>query len=93
MDRHEIVGVVTAVGSEVEDFKVGQLAGVGCMVNSCRTCAHTHLYFEQRHNQSQGRSDLRERRIERDVREFHTLFGWRSGLCPSRRLRLLLSRL
>ena len=35
---HEIVGRVTRVGAGVEAFKVGQLAGVGCMVDSCREC-------------------------------------------------------
>ncbi len=35
---HEIVGRVSAVGSDVKGFKVGDLAGVGCMVDSCRTC-------------------------------------------------------
>lgn len=35
---HEIVGRVTAVGSNVKGFKVGELAGVGCFVDSCRTC-------------------------------------------------------
>ena len=35
---HEIVGTVSAVGSAVTTFKVGDLAGVGCMVDSCRTC-------------------------------------------------------
>jgi uncharacterized zinc-type alcohol dehydrogenase-like protein len=35
---HEIVGRVTAVGSEVSRFAVGDLAGVGCMVDSCGTC-------------------------------------------------------
>ncbi|MUM17811.1 NAD(P)-dependent alcohol dehydrogenase [Mycobacterium sp. CBMA271] len=35
---HEIAGVVTAVGSEVTKFKPGDHAGVGCMVESCRTC-------------------------------------------------------
>jgi uncharacterized zinc-type alcohol dehydrogenase-like protein len=35
---HEIVGRVTEVGAEVKDFKVGDLAGVGCMVDSDRTC-------------------------------------------------------
>ena len=35
---HEIVGRVTAVGADVAAFKVGDLAGVGCMVDSCRTC-------------------------------------------------------
>jgi uncharacterized zinc-type alcohol dehydrogenase-like protein len=35
---HEIVGKVTAVGSAVSKFKVGEIAGVGCFVDSCRTC-------------------------------------------------------
>lgn len=35
---HEIVGHVTAVGSDVKGFKVGDTVGVGCMVDSCRTC-------------------------------------------------------
>jgi uncharacterized zinc-type alcohol dehydrogenase-like protein len=33
-----IVGKVTAVGSAVSKFKVGEIAGVGCFVDSCRTC-------------------------------------------------------
>ncbi|MFC2992487.1 NAD(P)-dependent alcohol dehydrogenase [Halomonas tibetensis] len=35
---HEIVGRVTAVGDEVGKFQVGDLVGVGCMVDSCRHC-------------------------------------------------------
>ena len=35
---HEIVGRVTAVGGDVTKFKVGDIAGVGCMVESCRSC-------------------------------------------------------
>lgn len=35
---HEIVGRVTAVGALVKHFKVGDLAGVGCMVDSCGHC-------------------------------------------------------
>lgn len=35
---HEIVGRVSAVGSAVTRFKVGDLAGVGCMVDSCQHC-------------------------------------------------------
>jgi D-arabinose 1-dehydrogenase-like Zn-dependent alcohol dehydrogenase len=35
---HEIVGVVTEVGSKVEKFKVGDKVGVGCLVGSCRSC-------------------------------------------------------
>ncbi|WP_292152575.1 NAD(P)-dependent alcohol dehydrogenase [Brevundimonas sp.] len=36
---HEIAGLVTAVGANVTKFKVGDRVGVGCMVDSCRTCA------------------------------------------------------
>ena len=35
---HEIVGRISKVGDHVKNFKVGDLAGVGCMVDSCRTC-------------------------------------------------------
>ena len=35
---HEIVGRVTAVGNKVSRFKVGELVGVGCMVDSCQHC-------------------------------------------------------
>jgi uncharacterized zinc-type alcohol dehydrogenase-like protein len=37
---HEIVGRVTAVGEGVERFKVGDLAGVGVLVDSCRVCVN-----------------------------------------------------
>ncbi|KAL2241103.1 UNVERIFIED_CONTAM: 8-hydroxygeraniol dehydrogenase [Sesamum indicum] len=35
---HEIVGIVTEVGSKVKKFKVGNKVGVGCLVGSCRQC-------------------------------------------------------
>lgn len=35
---HEIVGRVVAVGNKVQSFKAGDLAGVGCMVDSCGHC-------------------------------------------------------
>lgn len=35
---HEIVGKVTRVGANVKKFKVGDLAGVGVLIDSCRTC-------------------------------------------------------
>jgi alcohol dehydrogenase (NADP+)/uncharacterized zinc-type alcohol dehydrogenase-like protein len=35
---HEIAGIVTAIGKNVTKFKVGDKAGVGCMVNSCLQC-------------------------------------------------------
>lgn len=44
---HEIVGTVTRVGSQVKKFKEGQLAGVGVMVDSCRTCKPCTNLLEQ----------------------------------------------
>ncbi len=44
---HEIIGKVTAVGSAVTRFKPGQTVGVGCMVDSCRTCAACEDGLEQ----------------------------------------------
>jgi len=44
---HEIVGRVTRVGSQVKRFKVGELAGVGCFVDSCRVCASCKEGLEQ----------------------------------------------
>ena len=44
---HEIVGRVTQVGSAVKKFKEGDLAAVGCMVDSCRTCASCRAGEEQ----------------------------------------------
>ena len=44
---HEIVGRVTAVGAHVKKFQVGDLAGVGCMVDSCRTCPSCQRQLEQ----------------------------------------------
>ena len=44
---HEIVGRVTSVGGEVAKFKTGDLVGVGCMVDSCRTCETCQQGLEQ----------------------------------------------
>jgi uncharacterized zinc-type alcohol dehydrogenase-like protein len=44
---HEIVGRVARVGKQVKRFKEGDLAGVGCMVNSCRTCDTCKRDLEQ----------------------------------------------
>ena len=38
--RHEIVGIVQEVGSNVNRFKVGDHVGVGTYVNSCRDCEY-----------------------------------------------------
>lgn len=44
---HEIVGRITAVGTEVSKFKVGDLAAVGCIVDSCKTCSSCQQDLEQ----------------------------------------------
>ena len=44
---HEIVGRVTRVGDHVKKFKAGDLAGVGCLVNSCRECENCKEDLEQ----------------------------------------------
>lgn len=48
---HEIAGIVRSVGPEVSRFKVGDKVGVGCYVDSCRTCPpclqHLEIYCEK----------------------------------------------
>ena len=44
---HEIVGRVVNVGSNVTKFKVGDLAGTGCMVDSCQECENCKKDLEQ----------------------------------------------
>lgn len=44
---HEIVGKITKVGSSVKKFKVDELAGVGCMVDSCQVCYNCKQGLEQ----------------------------------------------
>ncbi len=44
---HEIVGVISRVGSKVTKFREGDLAGIGCFVDSCRTCSSCQEGLEQ----------------------------------------------
>jgi uncharacterized zinc-type alcohol dehydrogenase-like protein len=44
---HEIVGRVAKVGRDVKKFREGDLAAVGCMVDSCRTCDNCRDHLEQ----------------------------------------------
>ncbi|XP_059640573.1 probable mannitol dehydrogenase isoform X2 [Cornus florida] len=43
---HEIVGVVTEVGSKVQKFKVGDRVGVGCLVGACHSCQNCTEHLE-----------------------------------------------
>jgi uncharacterized zinc-type alcohol dehydrogenase-like protein len=58
MPGHEIVGRVAAVGHAVTRFKIGDAAGVGCMVNSCGECefclAGTEQYCARGNTQTYG---------------------------------------
>ncbi|HFK5543934.1 TPA: NAD(P)-dependent alcohol dehydrogenase [Elizabethkingia anophelis] len=44
---HEIVGKIVKVGDHVKNFKIGELAGVGCMVDSCQECENCKNDLEQ----------------------------------------------
>lgn len=44
---HELAGIVTRVGDQVTKFAVGDKVGVGCFVDSCRTCEHCRNDHQQ----------------------------------------------
>ena len=44
---HEVVGKIAQVGSAVTRHQVGDIVGVGCLVDSCRTCGECHANEEQ----------------------------------------------
>ncbi len=46
MPGHEVVGRVTRAGASVTRHKVGDLVGVGCMIDSCRSCEPCHAHEE-----------------------------------------------
>lgn len=71
---HEIVGRVTKVGNEVTKFKVGDLAAVGCMVDSCRTCENCKQDLEQyclngSTGTYNGKTNIRVRKLLEDIRK------------------------
>lgn len=43
---HEIIGKVIEIGNEVNNFKIGDTVGVGCFVDSCRTCENCQNHEE-----------------------------------------------
>lgn len=44
---HEIIGKIIKLGEKVSGFRVGETVGVGCMVDSCRTCSSCQDGLEQ----------------------------------------------
>ena len=65
---HEVAGVVSAVGSEVTKFRVGDRAGVGNMVDSCRVCVNCRAGMEQ---YCSGRRVLTYNSLDRDGQSTH----------------------
>jgi uncharacterized zinc-type alcohol dehydrogenase-like protein len=44
---HEIIGRAVEVGTDVHNYKVGDLVGVGCLVDTCQTCSSCEQDLEQ----------------------------------------------
>ena len=86
---HEIVGRVTKVGSGVKKFKVGDLAAVGCMVDSDRTCPECKAGLEQFCNNLDPHLQLpRQRHRRGDLRRLLGFASWWTStlFCTSRRI-------
>lgn len=79
---HEIIGRVAAIGPNVKKFKVGDIGGVGCMVNSCGVCDNCLSDREQ--NCTQGATFTYN---SKDTAEpgGHTLGGYSDKLVVSER--------
>lgn len=45
---HELTGIVEQIGAKVKRFQVGDSVGVGCMVDSCRTCTRCSYKYTPR---------------------------------------------
>jgi len=76
---HELSGTVAAVGPAVTKFKVGDGIGVGCMVDSCRTCAACLRGEEQKCSsqvQTYGSGDRNKRGLFAPGAPQHTLGGY-----------------
>ena len=74
---HEIVGRVVKVGSAVKKFKEGDIAAVGCLVDSCRTCptAATVRAVLRKWDHA----DLQLRRQDSRRRHLRRIFGQHRG--------------
>lgn len=63
---HEIVGRVIAIGSSVSKYQIGDLVGIGCMIDSCRSCSACHAgleqYCEEGNTQTYGALDRHDQR-------------------------------
>ena len=69
---HEIVGKVVSVGDKVREYQVGDLVGVGCMVDSCRTCSACEEDLEQ---YCEGKEGMTQTYNTPDLRSGGVTFG------------------
>ncbi|SCW91038.1 MULTISPECIES: NAD(P)-dependent alcohol dehydrogenase [unclassified Pseudomonas] len=76
MPGHEIIGKVTAVGADVTRYKVGDLVGVGCMVDSCRECEACRADLEQYCSQGMTQTYASPDRISGG----HTMGGYSNSI-------------
>jgi len=81
---HEIVGRVARVGAKVTRFKPGDIAGVGCLVDSCRTCQSCEKGLEQ---YCLGHSSMTYNGTERDQKT-PTYGGYSSQIVVDERFTL-----
>ena len=84
---HEIAGKVASVGKKVKKLKAGDLAGVGCLVESCRECANCERGLEQH---CAGPVSFTYNSLEKDG-ETATQGGYSSRIVVSERFALKLA--
>jgi uncharacterized zinc-type alcohol dehydrogenase-like protein len=77
---HEIVGRVTEVGSTVTKFKVGDLVGVGCMVDSCGVCPSCQESLENYCEGPVGFTATYNGYMKPENKEFNTFGGYSTNI-------------
>jgi uncharacterized zinc-type alcohol dehydrogenase-like protein len=77
---HEVIGRVTYAGPEVTKFKVGDLVGVGCMIDSCQHCSACHEGEEQFCEHPHGPTMTYNGYFVADETKYNTFGGYSNNL-------------
>ena len=77
---HEVIGRVTYAGSEVTKFKVGDVVGVGCMIDSCKSCFACQEGEEQFCESSHGPTMTYNGYFLANGSDFNTFGGYSNNL-------------
>lgn len=77
---HEIIGKITHAGSAVTNFKVGDTVGVGCMIDSCKSCSACHEGEEQFCEHPHGATMTYNGYFVADGSGFNTFGGYSNNL-------------